>query len=39
MAVVAWGRFVGVAVAVVVNTGVVEGVVISADVTDMTVPS
>jgi hypothetical protein len=37
VAVVAWGRLVG--VVVVVNVGVVVGAGISADVTDMTVPS
>jgi hypothetical protein len=39
VAVVAQGRFVGVAVAVVVNAGVVVGAGISADVTDVTVQS
>jgi hypothetical protein len=39
VAVVAWGRFVGVVVAVVVNAGVVMGACISVDVTDVTVPS
>jgi hypothetical protein len=37
--VVAWGRFVGVLIAVMVNVGAVMGVCTSADVTDMTVPS
>jgi hypothetical protein len=39
VAVVAWGRFVGAVSAVVVNVGVVVGVGIAADVTDVTVPS
>jgi hypothetical protein len=39
VAVVAWGRFVGVVVAIVVNVSVVVGVGISADMTDVTVPS
>jgi hypothetical protein len=37
--IIAWGRFVGVVVAVVVNVGAIMGAGISADVTDMTVPS
>jgi hypothetical protein len=36
--VVAWGRFVGVVVAVVANVGAVMGAGISSDVTDVTVP-
>jgi hypothetical protein len=39
VAVVAWGRFVGVVLAIVVNVGEVMGTGISADVTDATVPS
>jgi hypothetical protein len=39
VAVVAWGRFVGVVMAVVVNVGTIMGTSISADVTDVTVPS
>jgi hypothetical protein len=39
VAVVAWGCFVGAIMAVVVNTGVVVDAVISADMTDVTVPS
>jgi hypothetical protein len=39
VAVVAWGCFVGAVVAVVVNVGAVMGAGISADVTDVTVPS
>jgi hypothetical protein len=39
VAVVAWGCFVGVVVAVVVNAGVVMGAGISANMKDMTVPS
>jgi hypothetical protein len=39
VAVVAWGRFVGVVMAVVVYVGTIMGTSISADVTDVTVPS
>jgi hypothetical protein len=39
VAIVAWGRFVGAVIAVVVNVRVVVGAGISADVTDVTVPS
>jgi hypothetical protein len=39
VAVVAWGCFVGVVVAVVVNAGVVVGAGISVNVTDVTIPS
>jgi hypothetical protein len=39
VAVVSWGCFVGVVVAVVVNVGAVVGTSISADVTDVTIPS
>jgi hypothetical protein len=39
VAVVAWGHFIGVVVAVVVNAGVVVDAVILADVTNVTVPS
>jgi hypothetical protein len=39
VAVVAWGCFVGVVMVVVVNVGAVMGTGISADVTNMTVPS
>jgi hypothetical protein len=39
VAVVAWGRFVGVVMAVMVNAGTVMGTCISADMTDVTVPS
>jgi hypothetical protein len=37
--VVAWGRFVGVVMTVAVNVGAVMGAGISADVTDVIVPS
>jgi hypothetical protein len=37
--VVAWGRFIGAVMAVMVDVGVVVGAGISADVTDVTVPS
>jgi hypothetical protein len=39
VAVVAWGRFVGAVMAVVVDVGAIMGAGISADVTDMTAPS
>jgi hypothetical protein len=39
VAVVAWGRFADVVIVVVVNVGIVVGAGISADVTDVTVPS
>jgi hypothetical protein len=39
VAIVAWGRFVRAFMAVVVNVGAVMGAGISADVTDVTVPS
>jgi hypothetical protein len=39
VAVVAWVCFVGVVIVVVVNAGVVVGASISADVTDVIVPS
>jgi hypothetical protein len=39
VAIVAWGHFIGVVVVVVVNASVVMGAGISADVTDVTVPS
>jgi hypothetical protein len=39
VAVVAWERFIGTVMAVVVNVGAVMGAGISADVTDVTVPS
>jgi hypothetical protein len=39
VSIVARGRLIGVVVAVVVNAGVVVGAGISADVTDVTVPS
>jgi hypothetical protein len=39
VAIVAWGRFVGVVMTVAVNVGAVMGAGISADVTDVTVPS
>jgi hypothetical protein len=39
VAIVDWGRFVGVVVAVVVNVGAVMGAGISAEVMDVTVPS
>jgi hypothetical protein len=39
VAVVAWGYFIGAVMAVVVNVGAVMGAGISADVTDVTVPS
>jgi hypothetical protein len=37
--VVAWGRFIGAVMAVMVDVGVVVGAGISVDVTDVTVPS
>jgi hypothetical protein len=37
--VVAWGRLVGVVMAVMVNVGAIMGAGISADVADVTVPS
>jgi hypothetical protein len=39
VAVVAWERFVGAVMVVVVNVGVVMGAGISIDVTDETIPS
>jgi hypothetical protein len=39
VAVVAWGCFIGVVLIVAVNVGAVMGAGISADVTDVTVPS
>jgi hypothetical protein len=39
VAVVAWGCFVGVVMAVVVNVGAVMGEGVSGDVADVTVPS
>jgi hypothetical protein len=39
IAVVTWGRFVEVVMAVVVNVGAVMGAGISTDVTNVTVPS
>jgi hypothetical protein len=39
VAVVAWGHFIGAVIAVMVNVGVVVGMGISADVTDVAVPS
>jgi hypothetical protein len=37
--VVAWGRFIGVVMATVINVGAVMGAGISVDVMDVTVPS
>jgi hypothetical protein len=39
VAVVAWGSFIGVVVAIVVNVGAIMGVGISTDVTNVTAPS
>jgi hypothetical protein len=39
VAIVAWGRFIGVVMAVMVNVGAVMDAGISGDVTDVTIPS